>query len=471
MGYKQNNNPFNRKISSPLRHNVRDKQGSPWVHQHDGPNVTGRVAGNVIQGDSNFGGKFKDKKVKGVTETDAAMAYANQIANNYNTGALVGGNFRADDYDKWKGYNRGGSKPKSFLGKLTGIDIYRSNNDGRVNVDFGKRSKGFSGSNQWNVQQGEWDGETGAWKNAPTEQVTPDQVYEMMVEGGGMVSIVDGKIVAGNPNEDTIFRDFRSDQGKTNSGMNAIPSGYEYISPPKEMISVSYDNHGNRVSPGSSRTSKIERVANPDYEAQMAEYNKFYDQRSDSPLNQGHETDERSNQTFNLQEGYDYQDPVVTVTEGEWVDDPNNPGQQMRVITTDESITGSPQISGKTNNPGPMSGNWLALKEGICNGTIPGNTNICDDTQNISNSVTEYRPIENGSTTETEEEITTEVVEENLIPPPSLDLGVPGSIKSRGGSFKLPSVDVSELIKLPQGWFEPKSAGGGRGCGCMVNPR
>ena len=37
----------------------------------------------------------------------------------------------------------------------------------------------------------------------PTEpKYTPEQIYDMMVEGnGGMVSIVDGKIVAGNPNE------------------------------------------------------------------------------------------------------------------------------------------------------------------------------------------------------------------------------------------------------------------------------
>ena len=214
MGYKQNNNPFKNNITSPLRHNVRDKKGQPWVHQHDGPNVTGRVAGNVIKGDMNFGGEFKDKKVKGVSETDTAMAFANQIANRYNTGGLVGGNFRADDYDKWKTYNRGGSKPKGFLGKLTGVDMYTSNNDGKFHIDFGKKKKGFSGTNQWNVQKGEWDDKVGGYKNAPSTQVTPEQVYEMMVEGGGMVSIVDGQIVAGNPNEDTVFTDFRSDKGK-----------------------------------------------------------------------------------------------------------------------------------------------------------------------------------------------------------------------------------------------------------------
>ena len=444
MGYKQNNNPFKNNITSPLRHNVRDKKGQPWVHQHDGPNVTGRVAGNVIKGDMNFGGEFKDKKVKGVSETDTAMAFANQIANRYNTGGLVGGNFRADDYDKWKTYNRGGSKPKGFLGKLTGVDMYTSNNDGKFHIDFGKKKKGFSGTNQWNVQKGEWDDKVGGYKNAPSTQVTPEQVYEMMVEGGGMVSIVDGQIVAGNPNEDTVFTDFRSDKGKHNSGMNAIPDGYDFISPPKRNIREYYDRRGNIVPSTSTNYRSSKMVVNPNYDAQMAEYNKFYDQKSDSPLNQGHETDQRSEQTFNLKDNFNYKDPVVTETIGEWVPDPNNPGREMRVITTDQSITGTPDISGKSPNPGPLSGNWPALKEAICSGKMEGNTNICDDVQNISNSVTEYRPIDDGSTTETEIE-----VEETRIPEPEWDLGVPGSIKSRGLQMKfgIPDLDLMGGIK------------------------
>ena len=487
MGYKQDNNPFNRKISSPLRHNVRDKKGNPWVHQHDGGNVTGKVAGNVIKGDMNFGGDKKDKKIKGVSETEAAMAYANQIANNYNTGALVGGNFRADDYDKWKSYDRGGSKPKSFLGKLTGIDIYRGYNDGKVNVDFGKKKKGFTSSSQFNVQQGEWDGETGAYKNVPTEQVTPEQIYDMMVQGGGMVSIVDGKIVAGNPNQDTTFSDFRSDQGKTNYGINAIPSGYEFISPPKKRKAEYYDRRGNIV-PGTSNYSSMKIVPNENYDAQMAEYNKFYDQRSDSPLNQGHETDERSNQA---REGFVYtpgEEKVTTRTEEEY--GPNGELIGYRDYTdTTVTNTGTRNTPGTTkvitDEPNETPPNWddcykngvfqtgAIVGEGVnaikCElkpnpGPNPGGEPIIEDTQPVTEEhvyddvTTEsvFRPIE---------------VEEKLIPPPSLDLGVPGSIKSRGGSFKLPSVDLSELIKLPQGWFEPKSAGGGRGCGCMVNPR
>ena len=38
---------------------------------------------------------------------------------------------------------------------------------------------------------------------APETQYTEDQIYDMMVQGGGLVSIMDGKIVAGNPNQVT----------------------------------------------------------------------------------------------------------------------------------------------------------------------------------------------------------------------------------------------------------------------------
>jgi len=34
MGYKQHNNPFNRKISSPLRHTVANAAGETWRHGH-----------------------------------------------------------------------------------------------------------------------------------------------------------------------------------------------------------------------------------------------------------------------------------------------------------------------------------------------------------------------------------------------------------------------------------------------------
>ena len=97
MGYRQHNNPFSKSIS-PLKHNVTDRSGNPWEHVHDGRNVTGRRQVGEIKGESTFGQKA-DKKVRGRTEREIAMEYANQLADYYNQGAITGGNFKADDFD------------------------------------------------------------------------------------------------------------------------------------------------------------------------------------------------------------------------------------------------------------------------------------------------------------------------------------------------------------------------------------
>ena len=55
MGYKQHNNPFSRKISSPLKHNVVSSEGKSWDHSHKNGKVTGRVRqGKIIRGSEDF---------------------------------------------------------------------------------------------------------------------------------------------------------------------------------------------------------------------------------------------------------------------------------------------------------------------------------------------------------------------------------------------------------------------------------
>ena len=78
MGYRQHNNPFSKSIS-PLKHNVTDRSGNPWEHVHDGRTVTGKRQFREIKGQSTFGQKA-DKKVRGRTEREIAMEYANQLA-------------------------------------------------------------------------------------------------------------------------------------------------------------------------------------------------------------------------------------------------------------------------------------------------------------------------------------------------------------------------------------------------------
>ena len=452
MGYKQHNNPFSRKISSPLKHNVRNAQGQPWRHTHTDKGFTGTYdTGRVISsGNKNFGGKKRDKKVKGLSERESAMILANKIANQYNQGALAGGSFVADDYEKWKSYNRS-KDSRSLLSKLTGIDAYTSANDYKFHIDFGKKKKGFSGGKTYNVKQGEWDSKAGAYKNVPTEQVTPEQIYDMMVEGGGMVSIVDGKIVAGNPNQDTYMRtrDFRSGSD--------LPEGFTVESRPRHKKMVYYNKAGdditNMVRDGYTNYDRYEIIDNPDFDAEMEAYNTFYDEKSDSPLQSNHEgMDEKSG---GPKEGFIYtpgEEVISTRTEEVY-------GPDGKIIgyndITDTTITNTGQREIDGGNPTPP--NWQDCYENgvFQTGKIVGSgvnaikcimdpdpqptpdSTIETDSYDTTTSETVFRPIEEPEP------------EETLIPPPTLDLSSPGSIKSRGLEIKfgIPDLDLMGGIR------------------------
>lgn len=450
MGYKQHNNPFNRKISSPLKHNVRNAQGQPWKHTHTDKGFTGTYdTGRVIKGQSTFGQKADKKFRGGKSEREIAMEYANQLANYYNQGAITGGNFRADDYDKIRNFKRS-DKSRGFLSKLTGVDIFRDQH-GRVVVDRGRKSKGIGATNQYNIQQGEWDSKTGTYKNAPTEQVTPEQIYDMMVQGGGLVSIVDGKIVAGNPNESTYMRtrDFRSGSD--------LPKGFTVESAPRRQKMVYYNKAGNDITnlvrDGYTNYDRYEIIANPDYEAEMEAYNSFYDEKSDSPLQSNHEgMDEKSG---GPKEGFIYtpgEEVISTRTEEVYGPDGKIIGYNDITDTTITNI-GEREIEG--GNPTPP--NWQDCYENgvFQTGKIVGSgvnaikcimdpdpqptpdSTIETDAYDTTTSETVFRPIE------------IKEPEETLIPPPSLDIGVPGSIKSTGGDFRfhIPDIDLMGGIR------------------------
>lgn len=449
MGYKQNNNPFNRKISSPLRHNVINSEGKSWKHSHRNSEVSGIFeGGKIIKGSEDFS-KRKNRAVvdsdtntkrmdsgKRATSKNYAKDYADQLARGYNMGAITGGQFLAEEYNPGKGK----------------FELFK---DGDL-IDFSTRGANIGEGGMYNVTYGERGGLV-----APETQVTSDEIYEMMIQGGGLVSIVDGKIVAGNPNNVRF-----SERGTTGSGKSTFAKQYH------SGLADDYVPEGYTIDERSNEPRKkftIKELLEQRKQRSNSAINRVM---SNSPLNQGHETDERSNQTFNLQEGYDYQDPVVTVTESEWVVDPNDSTRMIRTITTDETITGRRE----NLNPGGLgqgqAEEWVQLKEDICSGKRKGDMSICDDVQNISNSVTEYKPIEVETNNEPEEEITTTEVEETPPQDPvfEFDLGS-GRKKKRKFDLPLPNVDLSQLIPMNGGWFEPKGAGGGRGCGCMVNPR
>ena len=301
MGYKQHNNPFSRKISSPLKHNVTNAAGETWRHVHNDQGRVVSLEAKNISGSSDFGKKAnravrsKETGTKRLseergggraTEKNYALDYAKQIADMYNRGELVGGQFIADDFYKRK------AKTTLKRGKLKIRPRFKRIGDAqRYNVQYADMQEGF-------------DPEIGF--QAAETQYTPEQIYDMMVQGGGMVSIVDGKIVAGNPNEvkhkitDEDWKDYRfkgTDRYKTIFNREGyVPEGYmvedERSDQNRGKLSVAELLELSK----SKRNNPINRVM------------------SSSPLHSNHEEmDERSNQTFNLQEGYDYDEPENTV--------------------------------------------------------------------------------------------------------------------------------------------------------------
>ena len=63
MGYKQHNNPFSRKISSPLKHNVTNAAGETWRHSHTDQGRVVSLEAKNISGSSDFGKKANEGKL------------------------------------------------------------------------------------------------------------------------------------------------------------------------------------------------------------------------------------------------------------------------------------------------------------------------------------------------------------------------------------------------------------------------
>jgi hypothetical protein len=300
MGYRQHNNPFSKSIS-PLQHNVRSATGEEWKHTHNLGRVSGRVdRGRLISGDADFNKRtnraVRDERTgtkrlpdgSRATSENYAREYARQLADYYNKGYITGGQFLAQEFDKKKG------KLNFFKkGKL---------------VDYKGGRKSINLPGMYNLTASEVENIV-----VPETQYTEDDIYEMMVQGNGLVSIVDGKIVAGNPNqvrdENDMVRERVSNRNEYTLDErsrriyddNWVPEGYEMYTPEsqpkKKTVAELLEERKQRNNP-------ISMMKN-------------------SPLNTGHglDTDERSD---NEQEGYDYvyrPDDAVTTTERVELDD------------------------------------------------------------------------------------------------------------------------------------------------------
>ena len=174
-----------------------------------------------------------------------------------------------------------------------------------------------------------------------------------------------------------------------------------------------------------------------------------------SPLNTGHglDTDERSN---NEQEGYDYvyrPEDNVTTTERVELDDGGykiitrvvTPGTGTQIIEEpgDSGGSGGGSSSGRDfYNPELPNQTWDEWVKAPC--PSPGKNRQAGD--KYCPPKTDEVEIVNVS----EEIFPPDPVEEpDVIPPPSLDLGVPGSSKSSGGSFRfhIPDIDLMGGIR------------------------
>ena len=169
---------------------------------------------------------------------DQNMVFARDIANIYNQGGFTpGATFSGSTYS-----NKPNHRPDdTFFNKLTGLRS-RITTKGSTGVPDDLeiikigRNIGARGQEMYNLGEG-WsysdkkgEDDEGGWNftpakgqvlTAPEQQYTPEQVYELMSQGNGMVQYVEGiGLVAGNPSEQ------RYDMNRFENKSEIIPNSY-----------------------------------------------------------------------------------------------------------------------------------------------------------------------------------------------------------------------------------------------------
>ncbi len=470
MAYKQNN-PLSRKKSSPLNHELRDsRSGKTYLHDHYGDSFSGR-RGKLIPGNERFNinpkRKFRpDGSEEKTSAYDENMAFAGNIANIYNQGGFApGATFRGSTYSNKPNHRA----DDTFLNKLTGFRS-RITTKGSTGVpddlEIEKIGRNISakGQDMFNLGQGwNYNDDQGGWNFTPVEgqeltapetQYTPEQIYDLMSQGDGVVQYVEGiGLVAGNPSEQRYSQDrfnpendprkFERIPGSYVKGKNTVPEGYELVG---EV-------------PVESKPQKPLTVRD------LLELRKQRN-KSNSPLNNNH--DERSG--FKLKPNYKYGDEVLgELQEGEWIVDPNDPTRLMRTNIQPVSITGeriTPEGDIVTGNPVNPNPNNLPQEEldrkftnfclenpndPRCQGFNERNNIVVDnsDVQNIDRETIEYKPITKDPDPEPEPEPKQ----------PMFSIGTSNPGKSTRGKV---SVGVPDLtVSLPK-----IGGGGSKVCGC-----
>ena len=215
--------------TSPLNHSYN---GQTRNHRHKGGNesaeftIMDQVANQGVEG---YGtGRLYDKKVYNketdskITANEQALALSQQIADYYNSGALSGGTFAGPSVDQSKSkfgfdYNKFNRKFKFNLGgKRTNVNSNMISEGGNERgIDFGVTT------NDQNA--------AGGYDNIPENQVTAEQIQQMMNDGGGFVSLGESGFFPGA--NDTMSNTYAASTRKSRSN---LPQSYQdspYIQP------------------------------------------------------------------------------------------------------------------------------------------------------------------------------------------------------------------------------------------------
>ena len=215
--------------TSPLNHSYN---GQTRNHRHDGGDESAqfRLMDQVAnQGVEGYGtGKLYDKKVYNkatdskITANEQALALSQQIADYYNSGALSGGTFGGPSVGQSKSkfgfdYNKFNRKFKFNLGGK------------RTNVNSNMVSEGGNErGNVFDIQQNDMNA-AGGYDNIPENQVTAEQIQQMMNDGGGFVSLGEDGFFSGANN--TMSNTYAP---STRASRSQLPQSYQnspYIQP------------------------------------------------------------------------------------------------------------------------------------------------------------------------------------------------------------------------------------------------
>jgi len=225
--------------TSPLNHSY---DGQTRNHKHDGGDESARfilmdqVANQGVEG---YGtDRLYDKKVYNkatdskITANEQALALSQQIADYYNSGALSGGTFGGPNVNQSKSkfgfdYNKFNKKFKFNLGGK------------RTNVNSNMVTEGGNErGNVFDMTQNEQNAE-GGYDNIPENQVTAEQLQQMMNDGGGFLSLGEDGFFSGANN--TMSNTYAP---STRASRSQLPQSYQnsqYIQPGSYAFDTSPD--------------------------------------------------------------------------------------------------------------------------------------------------------------------------------------------------------------------------------------